>query len=529
MNVEPEVVQAPDGRDSSVSDQPPAISGSADDLAQMTAGGLPWMLMSRVGSEIVLMLSMVVLARIVSPREFGAYAVALVVAVLAVGIPTAGIGMSLVQRDSVSREHLQTGMALALIAAVVVGGATWLVSYAVAPLVGRDAAGLVRLACPLFFLTGLGTVSAAMLQRQLDFRRLALMEISGNLAGAATSVGLAAFAGLGGTALLLGTICSTAVSTAIAICAAPPPLPRLDRSAARDIAGFGLPASLATIAWTGFANGDYAVIAARLGPAAAGLYWRSYTLAVGYQAKLSVIMQTVAFPVLSRSATEADLLALRGRMVRLLTVVLFPLLAGLAITAPIVVPAVYGPAWTKAVIATQVLCAGGAATLVIDALGAVLMATGRGRALLGYGVAHFIVYVGAVVVVSPLGLVAVAIAGAIIHTAFVAVAYIWALGWQGGKALVALWRDVAPATAACAVMAAAAVPVDRLMVSNHIGGLGTFAAVFVICSIAYLATLRIGFQPAFADLESMVRRLLPGVRSRRGGRALRLAEQRSAT
>ena len=41
---------------------------------------------------------------------------------------------------------------------------------------------------------------------------------------------------------------------------------------------------------------------------------------------------------------------------------------------------------------TQILAAGGAATLTIDAAGSAFQATGRTRAMLGYGVAHFAVY-----------------------------------------------------------------------------------------------------------------------------------------
>lgn len=509
--------------------EPSSEARSAAELTNLTAGGLPWMALSRGASEIVLLLAMVVLARIIPPDDFGAFAVALIVAGLAVVIPAAGVGTALVQRDEVTREHLQAGGALALLSAAVFGGLTWLASYVlIEPLIGTSAAQLVRMACPLFLLSSIGTVSTAMLQRRLDFRRLALMEIGGNLARVSVSLSLAAAAGLGGTALVAGMLVGTAVTSAIAISGARPPVPRLRRAAARDISSFGLPAAGAAIAWTGFANGDYAVIAARLGTAAAGQYWRSYTLAVSYQAKISVLMQTVAFPVLSRSATDEDLLALRGRMLRVLTVVLFPLLAGLAITAPIVVPAVYGSAWTDAVVPTQVLCAGGAATLVIDAIGAVLMATGRARALLGYGIAHFVIYVGSVVVVAPLGLVAVAIDGAVIHGAFAVVAYGMLVRRKDQTALQALWQDIAPATLSCLAMAAAAVPVDRLAASADVGDLARFSAVFVTCAVTYLLALRVCFKQSWLDVVAILRRLVPIHAVRRRVRAIGLAGSRSA-
>jgi O-antigen/teichoic acid export membrane protein len=504
-----------------------SASLSKEELTEATANGLRWISMSRVGTECLLVVGMVVLARLIPPAQFGAFAVALIVGQLAVGIPTEGIGSALVQRDAVTREHLQSGAALSLIAALGMGGVTWLLSYvAIAPLCGAEAAALVRLSCPLFLLASLGTIPTALLRRRLDFRHLAIMEISGSAARSSVAVALAVLAGLGGSALVLGTIAGAAVSTAIAMAAAPMPWPRLRRAPARDIAGYGVPASLAAVAWSGFANGDYVVIAARLGTVAAGLYWRAYTLAVDYQGKASVVMYTMAFPVLSRSTNDDDLLALRSRMVRLLTVVLFPLLTGLAITAPVVIPLVFGPNWQQAILPTQLLCIGGASSLVIDAVGAGLMAAGRPRALLAYGVTHFMVYVGSVVIVAPLGIVAVAADAAAVHALFLVIAYVVLLEGKAENPLRALWRDLAPAIIACLSMAAAAVPVSWLASALHLDRPLHFIAVATVGGIAYLLALRMGFSQSWADLGALTRRLLPADGLQRRVRALRFAGAR---
>ena len=87
-------------------------------------------------------------------------------------------------------------------------------------------------------------------------------------------------------------------------------------------------------------------------------------------------------------------------MVRMETLVLFPALTLLAIVAPVLIPWFFGDQWTSAIVPAQILAIGGAATLVIDTVGAGLMATGRGRALLGYGWGHFAAYAAAVVIAS---------------------------------------------------------------------------------------------------------------------------------
>ena len=54
-------------------------------------------------------------------------------------------------------------------------------------------------------------------------------------------------------------------------------------------------------------------------------------------------MTQIAFPVLSRTAGTEEMLALRRRMVQLLTVVLFPLLALLVLLAPVARPLAVRP------------------------------------------------------------------------------------------------------------------------------------------------------------------------------------------
>jgi PST family polysaccharide transporter len=488
---------------------------SSEELTEASVHGLRWISMSRIVAECLLVLSMVALARLISPAAFGAFAVALIVMEVAIGVPAEGIGSSLVNRGEVTREHLQAGTALSLILAVLMGGITWvLAGVLVAPLCGAEAASLVRLACPLYLLAALGTVPVALLRRRLDFRTLALIEVAGSGARALGALALALLAGLGGSALVLGALAGTTLATAIAFAAAPAPLPRLRIRPAREVADYGGPASLAAVAWAAFNNGDYLVIAARLGTAAAGQYWRAYTLAVGYQSKISVVMYTIAFPVLSRSANNDDLFALRSRMVRLLTVVIFPVLAGLAITAPVAIPLLFGSSWQPAVVPTQLLCAGGAATLVINAAGTALMATGRPRALLGYGVAHFVVYVGCVVLVAPLGIAAVALAAAIVHGLFLIVAYGVMLKGEDAHPVRALWSDIAPATVACLAFAAVAVPIEALAVWLGVPSLLNLLAVALAGGAAYLLILRTGFTQSWSDLRALARRLFPAERLR---------------
>jgi lipopolysaccharide exporter len=490
-------------------EEPPGGVLSNDELVGAAAEGLRWIAYSRLAIELLLLGSMVVLARLIPPAAFGVFAVIVIVQELALTLPMEGVGGALVQRKEISREHLQAGLAASVAIGFGLALLTVGISFAaVGPIFGQETKTLMIATAPYFVLGGVYAVPIAVLRRRLDFRRMSILEITMNATRALVTLGLA-IVGLNAPALVFGGMAGMALGLLVALVFAPVPLPRWHRKEARDLLPYAWPASAATISWAGFRNGDYAVIGATLGAAQAGIYWRAYQLAVEYQRKVAVAMTQMAFPVLSRTAGQDELLVLRQRMVQLLTVVLFPLLAILFLLTPVLVPWLFGPAWSAAVVPTQILVVGGAATLVIDACGSSLMAIGRTRALLGYGVAHFVVYVGVVLVLAHLGLAAVAVGGAVVHTLFLGVAYVVLLRDQVRNPLLVLWQDVEPALVSLVGLAALAVPANWALANASVPVVPHVLGTALVASVGYAIALRIGYPASARDLGAAVRRILP--------------------
>ena len=480
------------------------------ELTDAAAAGIRWITLARVGTELLLLGSMVVLARLMPPSAFGMFAIAVIVQELAINVPSEGVGSALVQRKSVEREHLQGGFALGLLMGAALASASLLLAAVVVrPVFGAGTSSLVVLATPWFLFGAVLAVPLAVLRRKLDFRRLSLLDITQSIVRAVSSIVLAAVVGLDASALVLGGLAGVGAMAILALVFAPVPFPRWHSRAVRDLLAYGGPASLASISWAGFRNGDYAIVGARLGAAQAGFYWRGFQLAVEYQRKVSAVMASVAFPVLARTTGTDEMFAMRQRMVRLLTITLFPLLAGLVVLAPVVVPWVFGPAWEPAVLPTQILAGAGAATIVIDAVGTVLMAAGRSRALLGYGMAHFVVYVGAVLVASSWGLAAVSIAAVSVHVVFLVVAYEVLLRDRPERTLRFLWDDLSAATISCIALIAVAWPTDLALGGSGSPTVVRVALVALVGACAYLGALRVWFPDAWRDLATLARRVLP--------------------
>jgi O-antigen/teichoic acid export membrane protein len=484
---------------------------SHEALHAATASGVRWITLARVVCEVLLLFSMVVLARLIPPSAFGMFAIAVIVQELAVNVPSEGVGSALVQRKEIDRAHLQGGLALSL--AVGAGLALLTLTLAavvVVPIFGTETANLVALTTPWFLLGAVVALPMTVLRRRLEFGRLALLGLVQAVVRAGSSIILAAGFGMQASALVFGGLAGMFAMVALALCFARVPFPRWRPAAIRDLLPYGGPAMAACFSWAGFRNADYAIIGAKLGPAQAGYYWRGFQLAVEYQGKLSAVMNQVAFPVLSRTAALDQLFALRRRMVRILTVVLFPGLALLVILAPVLVPWLFGPDWGPAVLPTQILAGAGAATVVIDAVGAVFMATGRSRAMLGYGVAHFAVYAAAVLIAANHGgLAAVSATAVAVHVIFIFVAYEMLLHDRPERTLRFMWDDVNAALVGCAVLVAVALPVDMALDGAHVAAFVHLVAVTAAGAAAYLATLRLAFPVAWRDLRGLLRRMLP--------------------
>jgi len=503
---------------------------SGEELREAAAHGVRWSLISRPAVELIQLGSIVVLTRLIAPAEFGRFAIAVIAQEVAYGTIAGGLSNALVQRRAANREHLQTGLALALMIGVAMTLLTLLLATVVAvPVFGEQTAHLVRLMAPLCLIAGFTAVPMATLRRRMQFRRVSEMELAGTVGRVTVCIALA-LAGLGGEALVLGVLAGAVLTAGIAWASAPPPAPRLHRRAARELIDYGLPVSLSAIGWLGLRNVDYAIVGARLGPEATGLYYRAYTVAVEYENKISVVMSQVGFPVLARTRDHDELTRLHRQMVRTLTIVVFPLLVLLAIGAPVLIPFLFGSRWGGAVTPVQILTVGGAATLVIDAAGTVLMSKGRTRALLGYGTGQFIVYGLAVLAVVHWGIVAVAIAAAAVHTAFLFVAYGLILHGTPERPLRRLWEDLSPALVSCAGMAAVTLPLSIAMTALGIRPLLWLSLLGLAGACGYAATLRIFFLTTWRSQLAVVRRILPLERrlGSFGRRAAALAARSSA-
>jgi len=476
---------------------------------EATISGVRWVMLTRAVSEALALACIIVLARHVSPADFGRAAVAVIFVPLAGILTFEGFASALVQREAVEEAHRR----VAALMSVVGGTILSLIVLGLVPILWRPAFGartaeLIAIVSPVFLLASLGAVSRATLWRRLDFRRMSLIDMSATVLGNALPVALALAAGLGAKAIVIGALAQVALTSLLLLLAAPPPLPRWHWRAQREVGGFGIAAALAGLVDVMFRNVDYAILAAQLPAAQVGIYWRAFNLGVVYQDKLSSVMMQLAFPVYSRTESHAELRALHERAARVHAAVIFPLLASLVVLGPVLIPFLLGGEWIPAVRPAQILALAGMVAAVLTGYPQVMLAVGRPKTLLNFNVAMLCGYAAIIALVAQQGLIAVAVAVVVGYMLILLGVYRFLLQRHVGISVRRLLPELGPAIAGCLALAAVAEPARRLL-DPLLGAAPTITIAGSAGIIVYCLTLRFVSREAWNDLCGLAARVLP--------------------
>lgn len=223
----------------------------------------------------------IALARLLSPADYGAFAVAVAIQALGRQAVELGIPLALVRRpEPPSSRELRALTGFMLAAGAALGGVAVLVCFVALPLLGLDTevtrvTGIACCALPLF---GLRAVPALLLERRLGFGRLAIIEVSETAAFYGFALP-AAIAGLG-AASLAGAVPVSAAAGVIAATLVQPwrRVASLDLDALRPIMAFAAKTAALTPIYFARELGIVSALSLAGGSALAGFYAMSQRL-----------------------------------------------------------------------------------------------------------------------------------------------------------------------------------------------------------------------------------------------------------
>jgi O-antigen/teichoic acid export membrane protein len=381
-----------------------------------TRRGVLWSGSAFLGGRVFTFLSTLVLARLLTPGEFGIVAAVLVYLSIIEVVSNVGFKATVVfEQEEGITERLNT----AFTANLLFMGTLVAVALAAAPLAAgffglEGHVGLFRLGALNGLITALGNIHDSLLLRSLDLRRRMLPQVVGPLVRGLVSI-ILVIAGLEASALVIGFLAGSTASTCL-LWMLVPFRPRLmvDRATVRSMIPYGTGAMLLEVVAALSQRIDVAVIGRVLGERALGLYVVAYRLPELMISSVAWNVSTVAFPALSRKRAEhaEGLLPATLQIVRYQALYAWPTGAGMAILSVPLVLVLFGDAWRDAAGVVPPVALGLAVIATAGPIGDALKAVGYQRRMVALAMVTVPIRVVAIIAVADRGIVAVAFATA---------------------------------------------------------------------------------------------------------------------
>jgi PST family polysaccharide transporter len=329
-----------------------------DKIGRKAGRGLTWSLLGTLGAKVGQFALGLVLARLLTPADFGVYAVAFAVTAFAMHVNDAGIIAACVQWRGKLEQMAPTGATIAVVSSVFIYGLLWLSAPAITTLSGApEATPVVRLLTLIIIVDGITAVRSAALLRRFEQDRLTKANLIGWLANAAVALPLA-FAGAGAYSFASGQLALSVVTGAIVFRMTKLPIKLgFDREIAKKLFRFGLPLAASLGIEAVLLNADYVIVGNVLGVAALGYYLLAFNVSSWVPGLVGTAVRWVSIPSFSRLAEQdAESLALGvRRWVPLLLTTILPVAVVIAILSPQLVDFLYGEKWGPSAVALRCL------------------------------------------------------------------------------------------------------------------------------------------------------------------------------
>lgn len=332
--------------------------------------------------------SMVILARLLAPKDFGLVAMVTVLTGCLGLLRDVGLSLATVQRALITHEQVSTLFWINVLVGVVLAGIAAAMAPVMAAFYGEPRLYWITMVVATgFVFHGAAVQHLALLQRQMRFVSLVAVEVMSLAAGVAVSVGMAV-SGWGYWALL-GMAVSPAVATAVGSWIAMPWLPGLPkpRSGIRQMLRIGGTWSLINVMVYVSYNIEKLLLGRFWGAEALGLYGRAYQLITLPTEQLTSAISPVAVSALSRLQHEPErlrLMFIRGYSTSISLTIPVTLLG--ALFAEEITLITFGPNWLDAAPMLRLLAPMALVLALINPMSWFLMSNAQNRRSLGLAV-----------------------------------------------------------------------------------------------------------------------------------------------
>ncbi|MFA5014773.1 MAG: lipopolysaccharide biosynthesis protein [Actinomycetota bacterium] len=395
-------------------------------LAQQASKGALWGMISNIAVSGISFIGTAVLARMLSPRDFGLIGMAVLVTGIVDLFGNFGLGAALVQKSKIDIEDLNTFFWSSIfISILLILLAVILAPFAALFFKEGAVKWIVVFLSFNFFITAFSSVQSTLLYKNIQLKNIAIVEIASRAARVLIML-VCAVIGLSFWSIVIGMIAERILKTLLFCFSIKwKPILLFSKDKFRELFRFGR-----NIYGEGFLgylsrNMDFIITGKLLGAILLGFYQFSFNLPYLVQAYVQDGIAPVAFPVFSKVNYDRERVA-RGmfKAVKFISIIIFPLMVLLSFSADDFITIVYGAKWLLASSPLRLLCVSAAFASVHCIVGTVFTAIGRPEIKFKWGLFRLPFTVLLIVLLSRWGIIGIAAAMLIVECFTVILAYI---------------------------------------------------------------------------------------------------------
>ena len=480
-------------------------------LGRRAARGAAWIAFSFGATQLIAIATNLLLARVLSPQDFGLVAMANLLLAFVGPFHDSGLLPAFVAL----KERVRESAATIAWSTPVTGLAVAAVTMLAAPLAGAlferpDVVPVIRVLGFVFVLNGLAVAPLAVISKELAFRSKAAVAIVAALTEGTAALVLA-LRGAGYWSLVGAQLARASVTVLAAWWLAPwKPLGRFVWARFREMARFGRHMVAGNLLGLLGSYLDNIVVGRWLGAEALGLYGTAFRWGRLPAQALGTTANQVAFP--SYVAVQAEPARLKAAYLRVLHAVsalALPASLGLLVVAPVLVATLYPPRWAGMVAPLQIFAIFGLVNALVATTGDVFKAAGRPGWIPGLAVVHLPSLAAALWFLTAYG-PAGAASGLLLATLVSGAVALTATFRLLGVSLRELAGTLGAPSAAALLMAAAV-----LALRHALGGTPGLVALAVLVAagiLVYAGALRLLGRERWDELAATARDVLAGGR-----------------
>ena len=307
---------------------------------------------------VVAFVTTVIISRLLTPAEVGAFSVAMSVAGIASVFREFGASNFLIRTPKIDAHHESCAFGITLVLGVSLGSLLLALAYPLGVFFAQgDIATLLSVLSINFFLLPFGVINYALIQRNMCFDLSARIGVIATTISAAVSISLA-WSGFGPFSLAWGSVALSAITASLTIWWGPGRIlvrPRL--RGASELLSFGAQTTAHTLLWEVSSRFPEFILGKLLGFTAAGLLSRASGLVANVNDLLMKGLQPVTLPYFARVEREGgDLAQTHYRIATLMTGIGWPVFVVLAVAAEPLTLTIYGAQWVGIITPLQIIC-----------------------------------------------------------------------------------------------------------------------------------------------------------------------------